>query len=111
MNMTTHDVYLILSFYPASVNLKLAQKFYQKRILELYDLIAEEESKFKCAAWINLSHFSLTFQTRRALAAEIEDIRAGKWDENIKGTAMDEPIADGETEPVNAPPTDSSEVR
>ncbi|KAG2077377.1 hypothetical protein BDR04DRAFT_1088364, partial [Suillus decipiens] len=49
----------------ALVNLKLAQKFYNARLLELRDLIAAEEVKFK------------------TIVAEIQDIRAGKWDDKI----------------------------
>ncbi|KAG2367340.1 hypothetical protein BDR07DRAFT_1393692 [Suillus spraguei] len=50
----------------ALVNLKLAQKFYNARLLELRDLIAAEEVKFK------------------TIVAEIQDIRAGKWDDKIR---------------------------
>ncbi|KAG1752749.1 uncharacterized protein EDB91DRAFT_1294007 [Suillus paluster] len=50
----------------ALVNLKLAQKFYSARLLELRDLIAAEEVKFK------------------TIVAEIQDIRAGKWDDKIR---------------------------
>ncbi|KAG1755651.1 hypothetical protein EDB19DRAFT_1901855 [Suillus lakei] len=50
----------------ALVNLKLAQKFYSARLLELRDLIAAEEVKFK------------------SIVAEIQDIRAGKWDDKIR---------------------------
>ncbi|KAG1866582.1 hypothetical protein DFJ58DRAFT_769801 [Suillus subalutaceus] len=50
----------------ALVNLKLAQKFYTARLLELRDLIAAEEVKFK------------------SIVAEIQDIRAGKWDDKIR---------------------------
>ncbi|KAG1783292.1 hypothetical protein EV702DRAFT_251069 [Suillus placidus] len=50
----------------ALMNLKLAQKFYSARLLELRDLIAAEEIKFK------------------TIVAEIQDIRAGKWDDKIR---------------------------
>ncbi|KIK48921.1 hypothetical protein CY34DRAFT_797711 [Suillus luteus UH-Slu-Lm8-n1] len=50
----------------ALVNLKLAQKFYSARLLELRDLIAAEEIKFK------------------TIVAEIQHIRAGKWDDKIR---------------------------
>jgi bromodomain-containing protein 8 len=50
----------------ALVNLKLAQKFYSARLLELRDLIAAEEVKFK------------------TIVVEIQHIRAGKWDDKIR---------------------------
>ncbi|KAG1820145.1 uncharacterized protein BJ212DRAFT_1001490 [Suillus subaureus] len=62
----------------ALVNLKLAQKFYGARLLELRDLIAAEEVKFK------------------TIVAEIQDIRAGKWDDKIRaklsGTEFDHEV-------------------
>ncbi|KAH8999132.1 hypothetical protein EDB92DRAFT_1832589 [Lactarius akahatsu] len=49
-----------------SNNLKLAQRMYQARVLELRQLILAEEMRF------------------RSVAAEIEAIRAGKWDAQIE---------------------------
>ncbi|KDQ64541.1 hypothetical protein JAAARDRAFT_28185 [Jaapia argillacea MUCL 33604] len=49
------------------VNLKLAQKHYQVRMLELRDLIAAEEARFK------------------TLVQEIDEIRSGSWDDKIIG--------------------------
>ncbi|KAG1872647.1 hypothetical protein C8R48DRAFT_695157 [Suillus tomentosus] len=69
----------------AHVNLKLAQKFYSARLLELRDLIAAEEVKFK------------------TIVAEIQDIRAGKWDDKIhaklSGTEF-EPEAENDAAPT-----------
>ncbi|KAG2088476.1 uncharacterized protein F5147DRAFT_726828 [Suillus discolor] len=69
----------------ALVNLKLAQKFYSARLLELRDLIAAEEVKFK------------------TIVAEIQDIRAGKWDDKIhaklSGTEF-EPEAENDAAPT-----------
>ncbi|KAI0320806.1 hypothetical protein OF83DRAFT_1257816 [Amylostereum chailletii] len=47
-------------------NLKLAQKFYQARVIELRELIAAEEAHFKI------------------VAAEIDEIRSGAWDDRIR---------------------------
>ncbi|KAL4075827.1 hypothetical protein J3A83DRAFT_4223148 [Scleroderma citrinum] len=50
----------------APLNLKLAQRHYLTRLLELRDLIAAEEAKFK------------------RLFTEINEIRSGGWDEKIR---------------------------
>ncbi|TFK56004.1 hypothetical protein OE88DRAFT_1652567 [Heliocybe sulcata] len=50
----------------APVHLKLAQRHYQARVFELRDLISAEEVKFK------------------NLVKEIDEIRAGLWDEKIQ---------------------------
>ncbi|TFK75869.1 hypothetical protein BDN72DRAFT_831308 [Pluteus cervinus] len=50
----------------APLNLKLAQRHYQARVEELRQLIATEESNFK------------------TIAAEIQEIRQGLWDEKIQ---------------------------
>ncbi|KZT26869.1 hypothetical protein NEOLEDRAFT_1089501 [Neolentinus lepideus HHB14362 ss-1] len=50
----------------APVHLKLAQRHYQARVFELRELIAAEELKFK------------------TLVKEIDEIRAGLWDERIQ---------------------------
>lgn len=71
----------------ALVNLKLAQKFYSARLLELRDLIAAEEVKFK------------------TIVAEIQHIRTGKWDDKIRAK-----LSGIEFEPEeehDAPPTQS----
>ncbi|KAI0053542.1 Bromodomain-containing protein [Auriscalpium vulgare] len=47
-------------------NLRLAQKFYQARVLELRDRILAEETRFK------------------AVVSEIDAIRSGAWDNKIK---------------------------
>ncbi|KAH9999858.1 hypothetical protein BJV77DRAFT_975101 [Russula vinacea] len=60
-----------------SNNLKLAQRMYQARVLELKQLILAEEARFN------------------SVAAEIEAIRAGKWDSEIeKDFAVDETTSD-----------------
>ncbi|KAH9977802.1 hypothetical protein BGW80DRAFT_1284277 [Lactifluus volemus] len=60
-----------------SNNLKLAQRMYQARVLELRELILEEEARFK------------------SVAAEIEAIRSGKWDTRIADRlSVDEDIPD-----------------
>ncbi|KAF8261396.1 hypothetical protein EI94DRAFT_1746111 [Lactarius quietus] len=60
-----------------SNNLKLAQRMYQARVLELKQLILEEETRF------------------RSVVAEIEAIRAGKWDAQIeKRLEVDEYVPD-----------------
>ncbi|KAG2042803.1 hypothetical protein BDR03DRAFT_910664 [Suillus americanus] len=71
----------------ALVNLKLAQKFYSARLLELRDLIAAEEVKFK------------------TIVAEIQDIRAGKWDDKIRAK-----LSGTEFEHEAAAPTQSETV-
>ncbi|EJD01486.1 uncharacterized protein FOMMEDRAFT_147985 [Fomitiporia mediterranea MF3/22] len=48
------------------VNAQLAQRYYRDRVAELRDEIAAEEDRFK------------------NVVTEIEDIRAGKWDDRIK---------------------------
>ncbi|KZT05506.1 uncharacterized protein LAESUDRAFT_726769 [Laetiporus sulphureus 93-53] len=50
----------------SKVHLKLAQHHYQRRVLELRELIAAEEAKFK------------------TLVAEIDQIRDGLWDDKIR---------------------------
>ncbi|KAH7909446.1 hypothetical protein BJ138DRAFT_1089454 [Hygrophoropsis aurantiaca] len=52
----------------APMNVRLAQRHYSARLLELRDLIAAEEAKFK------------------RIVGEIDDIRAGRWDDKIKAT-------------------------
>ncbi|KAG1768168.1 hypothetical protein EDD22DRAFT_967559 [Suillus occidentalis] len=69
----------------ALVNLKLAQKFYSARLLELRDLIAAEEVKFK------------------TIVAEIQHIRAGKWDDKIRAKLSG--IDSEPEEEHDAPPT------
>ncbi|KAI0254673.1 hypothetical protein BJV78DRAFT_1182090 [Lactifluus subvellereus] len=60
-----------------SNNLKLAQRMYQARVLELRELILVEEARFK------------------SVAAEIEAIRSGKWDIRIEERpSVDEGILD-----------------
>ncbi|KAI0304121.1 hypothetical protein BC826DRAFT_981631 [Russula brevipes] len=69
-----------------SNNLKLAQRMYQARVLELKQLILAEEARFN------------------AVAAEIEAIRAGKWDTKIeKGLVVDESTPD---RPPPSPPSE-----
>ncbi|GJE84851.1 bromodomain-domain-containing protein [Phanerochaete sordida] len=53
---------------------QLATIYYQKRTQELKDAIEEEESKFK------------------QLVKEIDDIRAGRWDDRIRQSAEAEPV-------------------
>ncbi|KAG2013619.1 TATA-binding protein associated factor Taf2 [Coprinopsis cinerea AmutBmut pab1-1] len=59
----------------AKANLELANKYFKLRYEELFQLIREEELKFK------------------TVVTELEDIRAGKWDDRIKAqlTGMSEP--------------------
>ncbi|KAH9844308.1 uncharacterized protein C8Q71DRAFT_732083 [Rhodofomes roseus] len=62
----------------ASLHHKLASIHWQRRIQELKDLIAAEESRFK------------------TLVAEIDDIRAGRWDEKVR-TNLGLPTEDSES--------------
>ncbi|KAF9222004.1 Bromodomain-containing protein [Gyrodon lividus] len=60
----------------APLNLRLAQRHYSARLLQLRDLIAAEEVKFK------------------RLVAEIDEIRSGAWDDRIRAklACKDEPV-------------------
>ncbi|KAL0949517.1 hypothetical protein HGRIS_009568 [Hohenbuehelia grisea] len=73
----------------AASHLKLAQKHYQIRVLELRDLIAAEEAKFK------------------TLVSEIDAIRSGLWDTKIKAKLSGEP--EPELEIQESPATDEDE--
>ncbi|KAN0126847.1 hypothetical protein V8E52_000487 [Russula decolorans] len=65
------------TFVAHSNNLKLAQRMYQARVLELKQLILAEEARFN------------------SVASEIEAIRAGKWDVKIeKDLEVDETTPD-----------------
>ncbi|KII95162.1 hypothetical protein PLICRDRAFT_33994 [Plicaturopsis crispa FD-325 SS-3] len=55
-------------------NLSLAQRHYQRRLVELRSLITAQETEFK------------------RLVAEIDDIRAGKWDDKITAEVTGAPL-------------------
>ncbi|KAI0268277.1 hypothetical protein BC834DRAFT_684695 [Gloeopeniophorella convolvens] len=66
-----------------SNNLKLAQRMYQARVVELRQLILAEEARFKCV-FLSPSFAEFCALTRRrSVAAEIEAIRAGRWDSKV----------------------------
>lgn len=83
----------------ADKNLALAQKYYQLRFEELQQLILAEESAFKCV----LCHFGLTHNLThlRTILKEIEDIKAGKWEEQLKSQLTGQPSASQENLPAD----------
>jgi bromodomain-containing protein 8 len=82
------------AFVAHSNNLKLAQRMYQARVLELKQLILAEEARFKFVFILKAYTFSLTLAIS-SVAAEIEAIRAGKWDVKIeKDLVVDETTPD-----------------
>ncbi|KAF7965977.1 hypothetical protein HWV62_40541, partial [Athelia sp. TMB] len=76
-----------------STNLKLAQKHYRARVLELRELIVGEEEKFK------------------RLVAEIEEIRAGLWDNKIAAKISGVSLKEPTEMTVDDPPEAVAEVR
>ncbi|KXN89621.1 Bromodomain-containing protein 8 [Leucoagaricus sp. SymC.cos] len=70
----------------SETNLTLAQKHYQLRMDELHQLILAEENAFK------------------TILKEIEDIKAGKWDEQIKANLTGQ----ASSSPANAPAEQST---
>ncbi|KAN0097236.1 hypothetical protein V8E55_001682 [Tylopilus felleus] len=84
----------------APVNLTLAQRQYSARLVHLRDLIAAEEVKFK------------------RIAAEIDAIRSGAWDDKIRsnitsnGNAIPSDVAESQSpaEPVSEPPLQSETI-
>ena len=84
------------TFAAHSNNLKLAQRMYQARVLELKELILGEEARFK---FVHFYHGILlllyAYLVASSVAAEIEAIRAGKWDTKLeKGLGMAEDSQD-----------------
>lgn len=79
---------------------------YQARVLELKQLILAEETRFRSALACYLYPVFLAyFLVARSVAAEIEAIRAGKWDAQIeKRLGADEYVTDKMT------PSSQSEV-
>ncbi|KAH9965952.1 hypothetical protein BC827DRAFT_1181226 [Russula dissimulans] len=68
-----------------SNNLKLAQRMYQARVLELKQLILAEEVRFKFVIVVETLFPLLAYcLISSSVAAEIEAIRAGKWDVKIE---------------------------
>lgn len=74
----------------AHVNLRLAERHYRIRILELRELIAAEEAKFK------------------TLVTEIDEIRGGLWDDKIRASLAMSP-AEPEPEP-EFPPAEEAQI-
>ena len=92
------------AFVAHSNNLKLAQRMYQARVLELKQLILAEEARFKFVSFGVLFHF-VAYPFVSSVAAEIEAIRAGKWD-----TKMGNGLGFDETSPDGLAPSPQSEV-
>jgi hypothetical protein len=99
-------IYHVLNAFAAhSNNLKLAQRMYQARVLELKELILAEEARFK---FVRLREISLPFYVylvASSVAAEIEAIRAGKWD-----TKLEKGLEIAEDSPDRLAPSPQSEV-
>ncbi|KAI6151888.1 hypothetical protein BKA82DRAFT_4104505 [Pisolithus tinctorius] len=72
----------------APLHLKLAQRHYSARLLELRDLIIAEEAKF------------------RRIVAEINEIRSGSWDEKIRTK-----LSDGVSHPEETSPPSAQDVQ
>lgn len=92
----------------ADKNLALAQKYYQLRFQELQQLILAEESAFKCVLCHvghihNLTHL-------RTILKEIEDIKAGKWDEQLKSQLTGHTPASQENLPADTVSLHSAHV-
>jgi hypothetical protein len=77
---------------------------YQARVLELKQLILAEEARFKFVFIIAYSPCPYRLVVS-SVAAEIEAIRAGKWDSEIE-----KDIAVDETTPDKLAPSPQSEV-
>lgn len=80
----------------AEKHLKLAQRYYVARVKELRELIAAEETKFKCVITL-LKHAWCSHRSLRKLVTEIDEIRSGAWDDKIRvsvGIANEEPEMD-----------------
>lgn len=87
------------------MNLRLAQQHYRARVLELRDLIAAEEEKFKSVSSTARQLFVSFGTCFRRLAAEIDDIRSGVWDDKIAAKIT------GATQPVETSAAELSSVR
>jgi bromodomain-containing protein 8 len=76
----------------AAANLNLAEKHFKTRFEELRSLVLAEEAKFKyIAAPEHVDDFYLN-NLSRAILSEIDDIRAGRWDDEIEATVTGVPI-------------------
>jgi hypothetical protein len=67
---------------------------YQARVLELKELILVEEARFKFVRLVMESYYHYAYIVASSVAAEIEAIRAGKWDTKLEidlGMAEDSP--------------------
>lgn len=83
------------TFVAHSNNLKLAQRMYQARVLELKRLILAEEARFKFVFILEPYTFVAYLFAVSSVATEIEAIRAGKWDVKIeKDLGVDETTPD-----------------
>ena len=80
-------------------NLKLAQKFYQARVVELRQLIAAEEANFRYFT-LYATRSTADLESSRIVASEIEAIRSGAWDDKISERLGLDPVIE-ETKPVS----------
>lgn len=93
----------------APVNLTLAQRQYSARLVHLRDLIAAEEVKFKQVILLHLVATLTHSSCVRRIAAEIDAIRSGAWDDKIRsnitsnGNAIPSDVAESQSpaEPVS----------
>lgn len=92
---------------PAPLNLKLAQRHYSNRLLELRDLILAEEIKFRC----RLTHTCLSVKNDlfRRVIGEINEIRSGAWDDKIKAKLSRRDPIDHPPQ-VELPPAENDQV-
>lgn len=90
------------------MNLRLAERHYRIRILELRELIAAEEAKFKYAIACLPHCEALTACIIRTLVTEIDEIRGGLWDDKIRASLAMSP-AEPEPEP-EFPPAEEAQI-